>query len=430
VAEEAGDYISTRLSQLKVGTTLRLPIYDALSPRRQLLLAAGCSVADSQLRALRRRGITSVLVHTSEYERLTGAPQPPGTVLSTEQRQQLRTPPVPISRGVRVPVGWRNEPNSFRNSFEPPVRRGRNLARAAEFAQSYVHAAQTTRAIVDALVEYKQLNTRQVTDLSHRHLHEISQDADEFVANGLQPVLTDYPSRHSLQTAMLACSIGTTMGLTREELIELGCGCLLHDAGMLLVPRQLLETTDEFTTAQRLEVQKHPIYAANLINQCADVPQGARHVVYQMHERMNGSGYPRQRGGNQIHPLARIAAVADTYLALVSPRPYRPPLEAYQAVEKLLFSTRQGLFDASVVRALIHTVSLFPIGSGVQLNDGRIGRVIRGNRDQFARPVVEVMTSGEPGEVLNLTERPELAVVSTAELPMHVLADPALAMSV
>jgi HD-GYP domain-containing protein (c-di-GMP phosphodiesterase class II) len=285
--------------------------------------------------------------------------------------------------------------------------------------------APTTAIVVDVLVKYKELNARRVNDLSQQHLTQIAVDLDEFLMCGLQPIRTDYPSRHCLQTAMLACSIGTTMGLGHDELLELGFGCLLHDAGMLLVPRPILEATGALTVAQRLEMQKHPQHAANLLNSCRDVPQGARHIVDQMHERMNGTGYPRQRSGHQIHPLARIAAVADTHLALVSPRPFRAALEPYQAIEKLLFSTRQGLFDPAAVRALIHTVSLFPIGSGVLLNDGRRGRVIRGNRDQFARPVVEIIAPDPPWaatDVVDLSEAPELTVVSTTELPEPVAA--------
>ncbi|HUQ72088.1 MAG TPA: HD domain-containing phosphohydrolase [Planctomycetaceae bacterium] len=427
MAVDTDDYVSTRLSQLKVGAALRQPIYDAQSQRRQLLLAAGCVLSESQLRALRRRGITSVFVHRTEFVRITGNHHAPAA--SSAAPRPL--PPAPPAENVAPPPdaasgGWKNEADSFINSVQPPKLLLRNLARAAQFARTYDQAVESTSVVVDVLVKYKELNARRVNDLSQQHLAQIAVDLDEFLMCGLQPVRSDYPSRHCLQTAMLACSIGTTMGLRRDELMELGFGCLLHDAGMLLVPRAILEATGALTVAQRLEVQKHPMHAANLLNHCRDVPQGARHIVYQMHERMNGSGYPRQRSGNQIHLLARIAAVADTHLALVSPRPFRPALEPYQAIEKLLFSTRQGLFDPSVVRALIHTVSLFPIGSGVLLNDGRRGRVIRGNRDQFARPVIEIVDSNPPWpvtDVINLSETPELTVVSTTELPEPVTED-------
>ncbi|HET6423433.1 MAG TPA: HD domain-containing phosphohydrolase, partial [Planctomycetaceae bacterium] len=173
--------------------------------------------------------------------------------------------------------------------------------------------------------------------------------------------------------------------------------------------------------SERLELQKHPIYAADLLNRSRNVPHGAKMVVYQMHERLNGTGYPRQRQGSQIHTLARIAAVADTFLAMVSPRSFRQGLPPYKAVEKLLFATRQGYFDPAAVRGLLHAVSLFPLGSMVQLSDGRQGRVIRGNRDRFAQPVVEVVDLSGPlprTELIDLSQRSDLQVVSTVGEPV------------
>jgi HD-GYP domain-containing protein (c-di-GMP phosphodiesterase class II) len=257
--------------------------------------------------------------------------------------------------------------------------------------------------------------------VSEQQLQDLTLDFDEFLSRGVQPVDSHYPSRHALQTAMLAESIGTVMGLRKDELMELGFGCLLHDAGMLLVPANLHQVDRPLQVSERLELQKHPIYAADLLNRSRNVPHGAKMVVYQMHERLNGTGYPRQRQGSQIHTLARIAAVADTFLAMVSPRSFRQGLPPYKAVEKLLFATRQGYFDPAAVRGLLHAVSLFPLGSMVQLSDGRQGRVIRGNRDRFAQPVVEVVDLSGPlprTELIDLSQRSDLQVVSTVGEPV------------
>jgi HD-GYP domain-containing protein (c-di-GMP phosphodiesterase class II) len=270
----------------------------------------------------------------------------------------------------------------------------------------------------DEFIQSGRVNPHQVEDIAVEHLRELSTDLDEFLDRGLRPVESDYPSRHSVQTAMLAAAIGATMGLRKDDLIELGFGCLLHDGGMLLVPKQLHQCDAPLTTSERLAVQKHPMYAADRLSRCSDVAHASKMVVYQMHERMDGSGYPRQRQGMQIHLFARIAAVADTYVALVSPQRFHPGLEPYQAVESLLFATRKGEFDPSAVRAMLHTISLFPIGSRVQLNDGRVGRVIRGNREWFAKPVVEVTDHSSPQprvEVVDLARTPDLSVVATVE---------------
>src|SRR5690606_27821163 len=103
----------------------------------------------------------------------------------------------------------------------------------------------------------------------------------------------------------------------------------------------------------------------------------------------DGSGYPRGRTAQKIHPLAKIAGVADTFTALVARRPYRPGMLPYHAMVQMLRDVGAGLYDGQIVRALLNTVSLFPIGSFVALNDGRVGRVLRSNGAFYDRPMVE-----------------------------------------
>ena len=136
---------------------------------------------------------------------------------------------------------------------------------------------------------------------------------------------------------MLAMSIAANLGYDQKTLVELGTGCLIHDAGMLRLEAGL-GTEDRLLTPRELEdVASHPLYTFDMLASHLDaVPVASRLVAYQIHERCDGSGYPRRRQTATIHPLARIAAVADVFVALISPRPYRPALMPYYAMEHLL----------------------------------------------------------------------------------------------
>jgi HD-GYP domain-containing protein (c-di-GMP phosphodiesterase class II) len=194
---------------------------------------------------------------------------------------------------------------------------------------------------------------------------------------------------------MLATMIGTTLGLDQVTLHELGFGCLIHDIGMMAIDRRSFESKKVLELDEFLEIAKHPIKTFDIIAKNLDaVPVNARMVAFQIHERFNGEGYPRRREGENIHPLARIAAVADAYTALVSPRPYRPGMLPYFAMEKMVRDTSRGLFDPKVVRALLETVGLFPLGSFVEMTNEYVGRVIRANGKQYAQPIVEVWKKG------------------------------------
>lgn len=405
------DWVAVPLARLRVGAVLRTPIYEDRGPSSPLLLSAGRELTEGQIRALEARGIQRVRVHSSELERVIFRGGEATSTPTVAKRFRRRIPPRKSVSPLPT-LTWRRSRDSYLNELQKPGRQPRDLQRAREFEQTHHRQIAATSEILQVFVRLGTLDFDRVEHIALQQLQELAVDWDEFLMCGLQPVLENYPSQHSLQTAMVACAIGTTMGLCKEELLELSCGCLLHDAGMLLLPSHLHQLDRALSVHERLQLQKHPLYVADRLSRFHFVSHAAKMVAYQMHERMDGSGYPRQRLGPQIHPLARIAAVADSYLSLVSPRNHRGSVEPYRAIEMLLHDTHRGLYDPSVVRALLHTVSLFPIGSRVQLSDGRIGRVIRGNREYFAQPIV-VIGDDEQGELIDLSQTPDLMVVAT-----------------
>jgi HD-GYP domain-containing protein (c-di-GMP phosphodiesterase class II) len=261
-------------------------------------------------------------------------------------------------------------------------------------------------------------STKFLESMTTDTLIDIAKDLDIFLAISLNPLEKGYPSRHSLQMASMAMAIGTVHGLNREELIELGIGCLIHDAGMLHLRDKTYDSSQEFGMHEHLSITKHPILTQQLLQSCKDVPKSSLLVSYQMHERGDGSGYPRGRYGTQIHYLAKIGMVADVYVALTSERPHRPAYHPYHAIEQILHQTNQNKLDPSVVRSLLHTISLFPINSYVELSDNSPARVIRANRLDFTKPVVEVWNWKDLEAMplqINLQEQKDLKVIRPIE---------------
>ncbi|MBS0207482.1 MAG: HD domain-containing protein [Planctomycetes bacterium] len=251
--------------------------------------------------------------------------------------------------------------------------------------------------------------------LAEDALTRAADDIDLFVTLGLNRPGTDALPRHSLHSGMLAMSIAAHMGFDGQTLVDLGLGCLIHDVGMLKLEDALYARPRVLEHDEFLPILKHPIYTLDILSpHMGALSTGTRAVAYQLHERCDGSGYPRARTADSIHQLAKIAAVSDVYIALVSSRPHRPGLMPYFAIERLLRDTRQGLFDPAVVRALLHTVSLFPLGSFVLLSDGRAGQVIRSNGKTYDRPVVEVCRKDGRAvqrDIIDLTAEQDIKIV-------------------
>lgn len=269
-------------------------------------------------------------------------------------------------------------------------------------------------ALVDAIEDGRAIDVDRSEAIARDTLVQATRDLDLFLKLGVDPQREGYPGRHSLQVAMLAAGIGARLGWDRETLVQLGVGCLIHDLGMLKVPARDYLREDVLDDVGFCKIAAHPLHTFDLIEEhMGTVPLVTRMVAYQIHERCDGAGYPRKRHAPLIHEASKVAAIADVFIALVSPRPHREPLLPYQAMEHLIRAAAAGSFDREIVRALLRTVSLFPIGSCVELDDGRVGRVIRSNADDYCRPILETWRADEldaPPAVVDLAAAEDLAV--------------------
>lgn len=258
-----------------------------------------------------------------------------------------------------------------------------------------------------------------VESISRDGLFRAAEDLDLFVYLGITPSSGGYPSRHSLRVAMLAMAMGMAEGWDERTLLELGMGCLVHDVGMLRLDPATYESKRILSPSDFAKITTHPVLAVELLGQHR-LPLASRMIAYQVHERCDGSGYPRGYTADRIHQLARLAAVADVYVALVCPRPHRPGMVPHHALKKLFGDTKAGLYDADAVRALLRTVSLFPIGSHVALSDGRVGKVLRSNMMDYDRPIVEAWSRDDPAAtrtILDLADQQDVQITSTLAHP-------------
>jgi HD-GYP domain-containing protein (c-di-GMP phosphodiesterase class II) len=394
---------------------LRAPIYEDRDDSNLLLLAAGTMLTATLLTRLEQRGVSFVRMHPQEVLRLT-ASSATSRLQDTAASEQLRQALRKASSEQRRTRGqtWALSDNSFVHEIKRHKPSTYQPTLADSCRANYHSSVTQVESLLQGIRSGQTRHVDEFHSVSAESLVRLAEDLDLFVGMGLKPAADRYPYKHSLQTMMLALSMGTTLGLPYHQLVELGIGCLMHDAGMLKLQRSLLGSSKPFTQVEFIEVTRHPIVSFDMLREIPGVPHGAHMVVYQMHERCDGSGYPRGRTARQIHPLAKIAAVADVFVAMISPRPHRPGMLPYHAMEQVLYGAQRGLFDREVVRALLKTISLFPIGSNVELSDGRLGRVLRANTADFSRPVVELWEPedlADGSEVVDLSRESALQVI-------------------
>lgn len=156
---------------------------------------------------------------------------------------------------------------------------------------------------------------------------------------------------HQRRVAKLTAAIAEELGLPEEQIVTLKVAGLLHDIGKVEIPSQILNKSSRLSDAEYKMVQYH-VEAGYDILKTLELPWDICLAVFQHHERMNGSGYPKGISGEDICLGARILSVAEVVEAMSSIRPYRPSLGMNKTLEEISLN-KGDLFDADVVDACL-----------------------------------------------------------------------------
>jgi len=168
--------------------------------------------------------------------------------------------------------------------------------------------------------------------------------------------LMPYRQGHSLRVGIYAKRLAEVVGLSKQEAEQLRIAALMQDLGLLKVPKEVLTKPGRLTDDEWKLVKQHPLWSLELVDPPAILTETIEVAVRHHHERFDGSGYPDGLKGEQIPLPARLLAVADTFDALCSERPYRPAYSAEQALEEMRKVAGSQL-DPELTEAFIQSVS-------------------------------------------------------------------------
>jgi HD-GYP domain-containing protein (c-di-GMP phosphodiesterase class II) len=164
-----------------------------------------------------------------------------------------------------------------------------------------------------------------------------------------------YTAGHQRRVAKLCRAIATRLDFSWERIQGLRMAAAIHDLGKINIPSAILNKPGQISEHELAIIQMHPRTAYEILKDI-QFPWPLAETIYQHHERLDGSGYPRHLKGNQILLEARILAVADVVESIASFRPYRPQLGLEAALAEI--QTHKGmLYDASVVEICTALIS-------------------------------------------------------------------------
>ena len=262
------------------------------------------------------------------------------------------------------------------------------IQRAEKF---YVSFSKYVETLLNDLTRKNELDFKSIAEKVKNACDFIREDR-RFLMRALQnaePAADqNYLSSHAMRSTIISIIIGSYLKLPSHRLIELGIAALLHEIGMLKLPAHIYLNTRPLESQEKKAIITHPVLSYNMLKSY-DFPLVISLAALEHHERENGSGYPQKLTSGKISLYAKILAVACSYEALSTKRPYKEAKDGYTGMLELLKNEGRQ-YDDAVVRALVFSLSIYPIGLYVLLSSGKKGQVVDVNPENPRFPVVQI----------------------------------------
>jgi putative nucleotidyltransferase with HDIG domain len=211
-------------------------------------------------------------------------------------------------------------------------------------------------------------------------------------------IYDDYTMNHSLNVMMLSTVIARDKNFSMKEIKKLATGCIFHDIGKTFIPIEIINKPGKLTNEEFEIVKTHSEKGYEFLRNYTELPMTSINIALSHHERENGSGYPRNLPGEEIHLFSKIASICDVFDALISDRPYRRGAPVNEAME-YLFAAGGDEFSVETIKAFAGSINVFPKDTLVCLSDGREGTIHEANNEIHSRPKIKIY--GEENKEVN-----------------------------
>ncbi len=258
----------------------------------------------------------------------------------------------------------------------------------------FLQLVETTNKVFDTFQENGTINQNEVIDIVKEMMNELKSQKRFLLgidSQRISQIDVPYIVTHAVKTTLIALAIADFIKLPPHKQIELGTASLLHEIGMLRIPPEIYQHDRKLSEKERQTIIAHPVISFKVLK-ALDFPNPVALAVLEHHEYIDGTGYPRKLKGNDISFYGKILGVASSYAASTSKRPFREEHDGHTSIMDLIKSMGKR-YDNKVLQALVFTLSIFPLGTYVQLSNGAKGLVIKTDPKAPKHPIIRLLAN-------------------------------------
>ena len=267
----------------------------------------------------------------------------------------------------------------------------------------YNDAKGLQKKILTSIADGKQFDFDEVQQSTDAIVDSIFRNHDALSCMSRLRMKDEYLIEHSLNVSILMSIFAKHLGIEREVIEQLALGAFLHDVGKVLIPSEILNKPGRFTDEEYDIMKKHVNFGVKVLEDSPNISHMIMSIIKEHHERLDGTGYPKQLSGEDISKYGRMIAIVDSYDAMTAERVYKAGMHPIKAFKILVKEAPNG-YDEELVEKFIQCLGVYPIGTLVKLNSGKLGLISKLNKSRPLHPYVRVFYNTRLNQAIAMEE--------------------------